>query len=380
MSTAQQRPPVADAVLVVMQFGAALTALVLMLAVGIPLGTLEPLVFLTGFANLLIAVQVLLYFATLALTAVVAPRRTADRSQFRDSTTSSVWEYIPLSSILGAAQGAVLGALLVFAVPDHLSTVIPVGVLAGTAVAFVLAGNAVALRGVDTTLSTAGATIYAFVLSAVLLRPLGWQGMVVAAAVGMPALLAARWRLQAVGSIDRRVSVSLVLALLAVSGGTYAYDLGGPRPSVTLDTASSVNLSTTDERWYAVSDHAEKERLVSVGTVTVRNEFEFGRTARLPAYDACLYTGPSGSGPVGRASASIVDGGSMVSPADDPRLASGETREYTVALLLEHVDGLSTEQLRSLGTVPVRRADRCPESTNGPALVLAPADRLLGSD
>ncbi|MFB6178852.1 MAG: hypothetical protein ABEI77_03900, partial [Halorientalis sp.] len=319
--------------------------------------------------NLMIGVGVLLYFAALTLAAAVMAARAVDGAP----TTGSVWEYIPLSSILGASAGAVIGTAVVFAVPDLLSTVIPLVALALVAVACVLAGNTVPIPGVDTALSTIGATIYAFVLPVAIARPVGGLALVLAAALGMPSLVAVRRWLQAAGSIDRRISVPLVVGLLVASGGAFVYDLSGPSPSVSLDTRSSVNLSTPTERYFAVSDHAEKRQMVRLGTVTARNDFAFARTASLPEYEACLYTGSSESPPATRTSAVVGDGGSTVSPAANPRLAGGETRDLPVVLLFDHVDGLSNETIRDLGTVQVRRAEECPASTDGPAIVLVPA-------
>ncbi|WP_136717076.1 hypothetical protein [Halorientalis salina] len=370
----QRRPPLADSVLLVMQFLTALTCILGLVAFGPPLGRLEPLVFFAGVSKILLGFQTVLYFAVLAIVGVFSAGRGIDDTVPGGSPGESIWDHITLSATFGAGAGGAVGAALVLGVPDWLSTTLPLVALATVAVAFVLAGNALPYRGLDTALSAAGATVFAFVLPAALIRPLGGLAVFVAAGVGMPALLAVRWRLRTADPIDRRFSVPVVVVLLLVGGGAIAHDLAGPRPTVSLDTESTVNLSTPDERWYAVSDHAEKEELVRLGTVTARNEFDFARTARLPNYDACLYAGSSGSGPAGRASAVVVAGRSTASPVDDPRLAGGETRAYPIVLLLESVDGVSTDEVRSLGSVPVRRADACPASTDGPAVVIVSTD------
>lgn len=67
------------------------------------------------------------------------------------------------------------------------------------------------------------------------------------------------------------------------------YDLSGPRPTTELDTESTVNLSTHENRFYSRGDTGQKRPMVVVGTVTARNEFDFGRTADLPGYAVCLY-------------------------------------------------------------------------------------------
>ncbi len=114
--------------------------------------------------------------------------------------------------------------------------------------------------------------------------------------------------------------------------------------------------------------------MVRVGTVTIHNEFGFARTASLPSSAACLY-GRNGTRAVERRPVdSITSDDDWVHAVSDVRLAGGERRQFGVFVFLDSVEGRSLAAIRELGTVSVRRADSCPETTDGPALVLVPDD------
>jgi hypothetical protein len=68
----------------------------------------------------------------------------------------------------------------------------------------------------------------------------------------------------------------------------------------------------------------------------------------------------------------VVETDGWVSAVDDVRLDGNERRQFGVVVFLDGVEGRSLAEVRDLGTVPVRRADSCPETTDGPALVVVP--------
>ncbi|MFB6082625.1 MAG: hypothetical protein ABEJ94_00080 [Halorientalis sp.] len=308
-----------------------------------------------------------LYLLLLAPLALIAIDPTRDLS-------GSGWQSVTGHSLVGAALGAVVGGGLVFGIPDWLSTTLPLVALSATAAAFVFAGDAVPVRGLDTAMWGVAGTVCLFVVPVVLSLFLGGIGSVLAVPVGAVSVLAVRHWLGTHSPVDRRVSISLALVFGLVAGGVIAHDLSGPRPTAELDAGTSVNLSAADVRWYGVSDHATERPMVRVGTVTVTNTFGFSRTADLPVYRACL-DGPNGTRPSAWGpSASPVETAGTVSPVDEIRLDGGERRRFPVVVLLDQVEGRSVPTVRALGQVPVQRADSCPGSTDGPALVLVPVD------
>ena len=158
-----------------------------------------------------------------------------------------------------------------------------------------------------------------------------------------------------------------------------AADLAGPRPTATLDHRGEVDLATVENRSYAVADYPRERPMVTVGTVTVENEFTFARTADLPDYDACLYDAEGSQAAFRPASVAVVETEeSWLGPVDERRLAGGASRDFEVVLLGDTVGGDSLADLRARGTVPVRRADRCPETTDGAGLVLVSARERNG--
>jgi hypothetical protein len=350
------------------QYLAAVAALLLAFQVGILSGTLAPLVHLDGWGQPLLVPAVAIVYLL-----VLAPLGLIESDPSRSVDTAG-WEQVRVSGLAGAVAGALVGGGLVFGVPDWLSTTLPLVTLSAAALAFVFAGDAVPIEGLDTALLSTGGTIHLFVVPVVLSSLVGGIALVVAVPLGMVSLLGVRNWLGAHSPIDRRVSVSLAVVFALVAGGVMAHDLSGSRPATDLDTDATANLSAAENRTYSITDYGFRSLSVPIGTVSVDNAFGFERTADVPAYTACLYdTGgkriqtTAGHGPV-----LVVGNDEYASPVDQVRLAGGEHHQYGVVVLLDSVEGRSLAEIRDLGTVPVRRADSCPGTTDGPALVLVP--------
>lgn len=384
----QFRVGVVDWTLLCVQFVTGVTGIVVAFSVGLLRGSLEPLVSISGWASVLLVYQVVLYFVAIVLTGVVSAgvagrmRSGRDNPEFSASETgaaASFGDRFSTPRVLGAGVGAVLGAALVFGVPEWLSTQLPLVALSVASVAFVTAGDVVSIRGLGATLSAAGGTIFLFVLPAVLFPVVGPDALWIAAGVGVPLLVAVRSWIRVGGRFDRRVAAILVVALALISGGLIAYDLSGPRPATSFDHVSTVDLSAAENRDYAVTDVIRSRPMVRVGTVEVRNDFAFARTADVPSYGACLYTSEGKPYPPRPAATPAVETDTWVRQVTESRLPGHSEREFAVVVLLDQVDGLTRSEIENLGTVPVRRAERCPDTNDGPELVLVPADETDGA-
>ncbi|AQL43044.1 hypothetical protein BV210_10085 [Halorientalis sp. IM1011] len=355
------------------------TALLVAAAGGLLGGSLAPLVRIEGLEAMIVPLMLTFYVMTgflFTFGAMAASQISGETTEERgrdvaDSETE--WGRVA-TALAGTAVGSAVGGRLVFGVPDWLSTTLPLVALFAAAVAFVLAGDAVPIRGLDTALRSAGGTIYLFVVPAALYPVFDLAGLMIAAVVGAASFLVARRWVRGGMPIDRRISVAVALVFALVAGGVMAHDLSGPQPTVELHTDPTVNLSTPEERFYSWSDTGQNRSMVRVGTVTARNEFDFGRTAALPAYAACLY-GPNGTRPApDRVAAPVVETDGWVSAVEEVRLVDDGSRRFSVVVFLDGFDERSNDEIRNWGTVPVRRANSCPETTDGPALVLVPAD------
>ncbi|WP_424017419.1 hypothetical protein ACOZ4N_16290 [Halorientalis pallida] len=354
---------------------------VLLIAAGSGLlgGSLAPLVRIEGLEIVIVPLMLSFYvmvgflFVFGAMAAAQISGATTGESGRNAADSGMEWEHIA-TALAGTAVGSVVGGGLVFGVPDWLSTTLPLVALFAAAVAFVFAGDAVSIRGLDTALSSAGGTIYLFVVPAALYPVFDIAGLLITAVIGTASFLVARRWVRNGLPVDRRLSVAFALVFALVAGGAMAYDLSGPRPAVELDTDATVNLSAAENQSHLVSDYTVQSSTVPVGTLSAGNTFEFQRTADVPSYVACLYdTGgeriqmTAGHGPV-----LVVEEDQYARPVDEVRLAGDQRRQYSVVLLLDSVEGRSLTEIRDLGTVPVRRAERCPDTTDGPALVLVP--------
>ncbi|WP_336001592.1 hypothetical protein [Halorientalis halophila] len=372
-----------DSFRLLFQYSVATTALLLAARLGVFPGSLAPLIRFGMFEILVVPIQWAMYFVGVLVVvastsgpgAFAAPLNGGPDPDEVDSVGyGSALDRVTLPSLGATAIGAVIGGWLVVAVPDWLSALLPRVALSAAAVAFVLAGVAVPVRGVDTALSTAGGTVFLLLVPMLTYPVLGFFGLALAAVVALPALVVVRGWSRGGAPVGGRLALSMAVGLSLVAGGAMAYDLSGPRPTESLDTDETVNLSTAENRTYARTDEAEDRPMVRVGSLRVHNEFRFTRTATLPSYDACLY-GENGTRPVERrAFAPVAETDGWVHPVDDVRLAGGEHRQFGVVVLLDNVEGRSLAEVRELGTVPVRLADSRPETTDGPALVLVPDD------
>lgn len=385
-----------DALLFLGQFLVGFVSIVATLALGLQ-EELEPLVHFTGQESIWLLFVPVAYFATIVVVlvavAVFAFARSSDRTlrtRLRDAAGVGYPSDIPAGtavglSLVGAGVGAVAGWTMVHAIPDWLSTLLPSVALVATGLALLVAANAVDAPGLDTLLSTAGATIYAVLLPLAVFRLVGEWFPVRSALVGIlfvGTVLAARWRLRTADRIASRIAVPLVVVLLLVGGGAFAYDLSGPRPAVTLEHTDRVDFAEIQRTSVYGTDTVIRRSTVRVGTLTVENGFRFARTATLPEYGACLYTGEGGPYP---GSASLQETVLMLGEPDpdlggvsrvrEPRLPGDSTREFELLLVADSFDELTTEEIRGLGSVPVRTAGECPDSADGPVLVVYPVDR-----
>jgi hypothetical protein len=353
------------------QFLVAVLVLCLAFFSGLLGGSLAPLLRLDELAAIatipLTLLCYLMILGPLALIAVI----TSDVSR---ESEPSAWREDLGRGLVWSVPGVIVGGGLVFGVPDRLSTTLPLVALSAAVVAFVFAGDAVNGRDFDTALWSAGGTTFLLVLPAVLFPAFELAGLLLAAVVGIASTLAVQGRLRTGLPFDRRVSVSLAVVFALVAGGAMAYDLSGPRPTASLDHESTVNLSETTVRTYSYSDVGERRATISVGTLTVHNEFDFARTTDLPSSDACLYGEDGVELETTFALPSVADGDDWIRSEDAVRLPGESRHRYPLFVLFEDRVSRVPAEITELGTVPVRRAESCPETTDGPALVLVPDD------
>jgi hypothetical protein len=346
-------------------------------------GSLEPLLRFEGFEAIIVPIQWVLYLLAAFLVVVIAGVFGPETNAVGGSSgpapaerdgTGSVFDRVTVPAVFATAIGAVVGAGLVVTVPEWLSTVLPVVALSAATVSLALAGSVAPWRSVDTGLSTAGGTVFLLLVPTLTYSLLTFFGLVLAAAVALPALVVARARLRTDPPVDGRLAVGLALVFALVAGGVMAHDLSGPRPTVSLDHESTVNLSEVTMRTYSYSDVGEPRATISVGTLTIRNEFGFARTTDLPSYDACLYGADGTELKTTFALPSVAEGGDWIRREDEVRLPGESRHRYGVFVLFEDRVSRVPAEITELGPVPVRRAESCPAATDGPALVLVPAD------
>lgn len=120
--------------------------------------------------------------------------------------------------------------------------------------------------------------------------------------------------------------------------------------------------STESATFESEIDVPEPREMVQVGTVTVENEFFLPRETDLTRYYACVYT------PAMEPTSLRHD----PSPRD-LLLSGGETREFALTLPSRpfyDADGELREGVRDHETIPVERADDCPDDVDEPRIVV----------
>ncbi|AQL43041.1 hypothetical protein BV210_10070 [Halorientalis sp. IM1011] len=365
------------------QYLVATTAILLAGRVGVLPGSLEPLIRFQGFEAIIVPIQWMMYlvvaFAIVVIAGVFRPGTNVPEDSSGPGTagsdrTRSAFDRVTFLTVFATTVGAVVGAGLIVAVPDWLSTVLPVVALSAAAVSLAFAGLALPERTVGTVLLTAGGTVFLLLFPIVTYPVLEFFGLVLAAVVALPALVFVRGSVRRNPPIDGRFAVAVALVFALFAGGAMAHDLSGPQPTVSLDHDSTVNLSEVTMRTYSYSDVGEQRATISVGALTVRNEFDFARTTDLPSYDVCLYGADGTELKTTFGLASVAEGDDWIQSEDEVRLPGESRHRYPVFVLFEDRVSRVPAEIRDLGPVPVRRAESCPETTDGPTLVLVPDD------
>lgn len=136
----------------------------------------------------------------------------------------------------------------------------------------------------------------------------------------------------------------IVVGLIAAGLILVAVDVAGPQPTYEVSFVNEVEADSSGQ--------------VTIGTLTVQNEFIFSRDVDQPQYRACLYI------PDRRPT--------HVSESEEPSTLSGqstETVDLTVSIPMKRVNDTRVEP--GLGTIPVEEMEDCPETSEEPRLVVA---------
>lgn len=158
--------------------------------------------------------------------------------------------------------------------------------------------------------------------------------------------LASRGRL----ALTRRQARLGVAVVVVLGVGLVGIDLIGPQPTESTEFESEVDIPPLRES-------------VVVGTVTVENEFVFPREVEPTRFYACTYTPER-----------IVQSLQYRPSTRNELLGGGAIQRFDL-LLFGHVfyDGEDRRGgLRDVDTIPVERAETCPESVDSPRIVVVP--------
>lgn len=152
-------------------------------------------------------------------------------------------------------------------------------------------------------------------------------------------------------TLERRRAAVVVLVVVAAAVALVGVDLAGAQPTTATQIGDSVEVP-------GPHDH------VTVGTLTVRNEFFLPRRVDVPTFHACIY-GPSfRPAPVER------------HPRRSPRLlGGGQTRTYDLRLpgrAFYDRNGTLLTGFQNRTSVPVETASECPDTSDDPKIVLLP--------
>lgn len=149
--------------------------------------------------------------------------------------------------------------------------------------------------------------------------------------------------------VNRRDARVAVVVLLVLGAGLMVADVLGPQPTTTAEFESTIEVPEPGEE-------------VTVGTVTVENDFILSRSAELPRYGGCLYT-PEARPVYLR----YVDG-----PGGDVLLEGGSSRtfELVIGSGAFYEEGERHGNLQGVDSIPVETADECPQQSDEIRLVI----------
>jgi hypothetical protein len=150
-------------------------------------------------------------------------------------------------------------------------------------------------------------------------------------------------------ALERRQAALVVVAVTVVAVGVVGVDLVGAQPTTSAEFEESIEIPDDPER-------------VTVGTVTVENEFFLPREADVQRYGACITGTEFRSAPL-----------EYEPRAGSPLLGGGESRSYELVLrglVFYHENGSRRAPFENRETIPVETATACPESSDEVTLVV----------
>jgi len=256
--------------------------------------------------------------------------------------------------IVGVLLGVTAAFYFGFRLLEDLSPTTTSTVLLLGFVAFLLAGLYVKTETLDTVFYALGAGSYiVFVFYTVSAFDLGDGGIFVLLA-GSSALFIALGYASSEGMLDferRRVLVG-VAVVVVLGFALLGFDVTGAQPTQAAEFEDEVEVPPLPGQ-------------SAVGEVTVENPFALSREAELPGYDACLYT-PD----VRRTRLRYTD------RMGDIVLAGSGSRTFELTIgaevFYDRETGNLSEGLSGRETVPVERAEECPDTTDEVKLVVVP--------
>ena len=261
--------------------------------------------------------------------------------------------------IVGVLLGVIAAFYFGFRLLDDLSPTTTSTVLFLGFVAFLLAGLYVKVDTLDTVFYALGAGSYlVFVFYTISAFDLGDGGIFVLLA-GSSALFIALGYASSEGYLNfERKRVLVGIAVVVVFGfALLGFDVTGAQPTQATEFEERAEIPPLPGQSV-------------VGEVTVENPFALSREAEVPSYDACLYT-PE----VRRTRLGYTESTSNLV------IAGGGSRTFELTIgaqvFYDRETGNLRDELNETETVPVERAEQCPEESDEVKLVVVPGDGLL---
>lgn len=140
-----------------------------------------------------------------------------------------------------------------------------------------------------------------------------------------------------------------------------AFDVMGAQAATSASFQSQADVSVV----------ADNDR-VELGTVTFQNPFVFSRFAEIPQYHVCLYAPDHGQAEGLTAMTDIGDRYGDVLLRGGETITEDVTARFPMAVEREGVErGLTPEDYRDLGTLPVESMEQCPDTSDSARIVVA---------
>lgn len=254
---------------------------------------------------------------------------------------------------VGIALGVAAVAYFGFQLFDQVSPATTAALLFGGFLCFLVAGVGIDLETLDIVAYALAAGSYLVFVAYVLSRfDVGDGGtfLLLAASSGLfvaLGYLAQQGRL----TLERRQALIVILVVVVAAVALVGVDLVGAQPTTSVDVEESVEIP-------------DRHEVVTVGTVTVENEFFLPRRTDVQRYHACVYGPEFRPAPI-----------EFEPRAGSTLLGGGETRRFDLRLpgqAFYDRNGTLQPGFQGRDSVPVETASECPENSQDPKVVVIP--------